>query len=52
MRDLPYDSHREGVSPSAPTTCGWVQTPPFFVNRPKSQGGTSEDRVATMSERS
>lgn len=30
MRDLPYDSHPGGVSPSAPTTCGWVQTPPFL----------------------
>ncbi len=52
MRDLPDDSHPGGGEPERAYHMRLVQTPPFSCNRPKSQGGTSEDRVATMSERS
>lgn len=52
MRDLPDDSHPGGGEPERAYHMRLGPDTAVFVNRPKSQGGTSEDRVATMSERS
>lgn len=50
MRDLPYDSHPGGGESERAYHMRLGPDTAVFVNRPKSQGGTSEDRVATMSE--